>query len=246
MGTSFCSKPATGQDFCGRLPPSNRDFAVFEHVVIDCGTTRTAAEVFGISQTRVCQILGRVRDWLDEVMPDSTERSAQRQFELATALAGDRLDALYTDSLAAWRHSEGEVQRRRITASGDTITTTTTSLGDPKYLAAAGRLAVLRSKLATLGVFYQGMAKAADFEESVGDSAATQQLNHPAGACSENAECGVRNAELVEEKAAANRPAAKSSDPLTREQAAARRAFFGPVQGAEDSASRTGLLTRPS
>jgi len=51
-----------------KLPPSERDFEVFEHVVVGGGTTRGAAREFQISQTRLCQVLDRVRPFVERVI----------------------------------------------------------------------------------------------------------------------------------------------------------------------------------
>jgi hypothetical protein len=217
------------------LPPSGRDFEVFEHVVVGGGTTRSAAQEFKISQTRVCQVLERVRAWLDEVTPTAAdEQVSQKQLQLAEGLAADRLDHLYGQAIEGWRKSEGEVERIRLTSFGERLTTRTISHGDPRYLAAAARLAILRSKIASMGVLDEAMAAAGDWEEGLesGDCSSLQ-ADHPVGAYSGNADFGLRNADLGTNRSRATRTTAESSDPLTREQEAARRAFFGPVQEAD-------------
>jgi hypothetical protein len=236
-----------------RLPPSGRDFEVFEHVVTDGGTTRSAAHEFKISQTRVCQIMERVRAWMDEVSPaPADEQETKKQLQLAEGLAADRLDSLYSQAMTGWRSSEGEVERVRIGAWGEKLTTRTTSHGDPRYLTVAARLALMRSKIASLGALDHAIVAAADLEDETeeaqtpaevdstplspcgrgagGEGSSGEPIDHPVRACSANAEFGVRNAESPATNGVATRPAAKSSDPLTRQQAAARRAFFGPVQ----------------
>lgn len=230
-----------------QLPPSGRDFDVFEHVVVGGGTTRTAAQEFKISQTRVCQVLERVRAWVDEVTPAAAdEQVSQKQLQMAEGLAADRLDHLYGQALVGWRSSEGEVERIRISPIGERLTTRTISNGDPRYLAIAARIALLRSKVASLGALEHAMAVAADLEdETIEPQTPAETIDHPDRACSENGEFGVRNGELNAANGGTSRSLPPSSDPLTHEQAAARRAFFGPVQrpGTGDLAAAESVLT---
>jgi hypothetical protein len=230
----------TPHELLRRLPPSGRDFEVFEHVTVDGGTTRSAAHEFKISQTRVCQVLERVREWMDEVSPPpADEQVTKKQLQLAEGLAADRLDSLYSQAMTGWRSSEGEVERVRIAGWGEKLTTRTTSHGDPRYLTIAGRLALMRSRIASLGALEHAMAAAADLEDEASEAqTAAKPTDHPVRACSGNAEFGVRNAESSRVNGVATRAATKASDPLTREQAAARRAFFGPVQGPGERAER--------
>jgi hypothetical protein len=227
-----------------KLPPSGRDFEVFEHVVVDGGTTRSAAYQFQISQTRVCQVLERVRNWMDEVTPaeEGDDRATKRRLQLAVGIAGDRLDHLYGQAMVGWRSSEGEVERVRVSPTGVGVKTRAISYGDTRYLMAAGRLALLRSKLATLGVCNRAAAIAADLVEGPleDDALASPTSDHPVRECSGNAECGVRKAELGAEDQPVTHAPERTYDPLTREQAAARRAFFGPVQEPESSVPRHG------
>jgi len=244
--------PTTGErgaespaDLLQNLPPSGRDFEVFEHVVVGGGTTRSAAQEFKISQTRVCQVLERVRAWMDEVTPSAAdEQVSQKRLQLAEGLAADRLDHLYGQAIEGWRKSEGEVERIRLTSFGEKLTTRTISHGDPRYLAAAARLAILRSKIASMGVLDEAMAAAGDCEEGLesGDCSSLQG-DHPVGACSANTEFGLQNADLGTNRSGATRTTAESSDPLTQEQEAARRALFGPVQGTELN-DRTAAISR--
>ena len=52
-----------------KLPPSGRDFLVYQRIVVDSASTRTVAEEVRISQTRVRQIVLRVMQWLVETLP---------------------------------------------------------------------------------------------------------------------------------------------------------------------------------
>jgi len=154
------------QELLKKVPPSGRDFEVFEDVVVGGGTTRGAAFRFKISQTRICQVVARVREWLEEVVPAAArEFTTQQQLNLAMGIAGDRLDHLYGQALVGWNSTDGEMEKTRIMPNGDVFTTKTYAYGDVRYLIAAGRLAGMRAKLLTGGVMNDAMAAAADVTE---------------------------------------------------------------------------------
>jgi hypothetical protein len=233
MGEASAAPPA---ELLKRLPPSGRDFEVFHDVVVQGGTTRSAAFEFKISQTRVCQVVERVRTWLDEVCPAACgEAVTERQLGIAMALAVDRLDHLYSQAIVGWRSSEGDFEKTRVSANGDAVTTQFISLGDPRYLLAAGRLTLLRAKLPSAGMYHQGLAAAADEIEGPAPTDAVPPEDHLDRACSENADDEAHESDDDLRRQLLIRLAAASSDQLTPEQAAARRAFFGPVQEAQRS-----------
>ena len=65
-----------------RLPPSGRDFEVYQLITVERKATRDVAKEAGISQTRVCQIVQRVGEFLVEVMPPGTEGDKERQIRV--------------------------------------------------------------------------------------------------------------------------------------------------------------------
>ena len=77
------------------LPPSERDFEVFETLTFHGENTRSTAELFGISQTRVLQIRDRVADWLGSCGPVMTRLPPEQRVHLAARMAELRLDFLY-------------------------------------------------------------------------------------------------------------------------------------------------------
>jgi hypothetical protein len=95
MKTTFC------------LPPSPRDFAVYEAIVLRGNSTRDAASLFKVSQTRVRQIARRVLDWLAETLPEVSAADAEKLLRLARQIAGDRLQLLYG---MAFRRFETQLQ----------------------------------------------------------------------------------------------------------------------------------------
>jgi hypothetical protein len=92
-----------------RLPPSARDLDVYEHVAVKCRTTRDAAREFGISQTRVRQVLSRVAEFLMHALPteevDDKPSAAQKKLAGAQSVARMQLDYLYAEALTMWRLS---------------------------------------------------------------------------------------------------------------------------------------------
>jgi hypothetical protein len=118
-----------------KMPPSARDFALYEFVAAQSKTTREAAEEFGISQTRVRQVLAKVVEFLVEALPgDDGEHTAEQKLAAAERLANMRLDYLYGESLSEWRRS------REATAGP-------VPLGKVCYLNQAVRVAVAAARL---------------------------------------------------------------------------------------------------
>jgi len=84
------------------LPPSGRDFLVYQRVVVDGVSTRFAGPEFNISQTRVRQIVNRVTQWLVEALPQDTDLSEAAKLRLGQHIAADRLERFYVESNRAW------------------------------------------------------------------------------------------------------------------------------------------------
>jgi len=88
-----------------KLPPTGRDFIVYQRVVVDGASTRMVAEEAGVSQTRVRQIVIRVMQWLVETLPADTELSEAAQLRLAQHIAADRLERFYVEANRYWQHT---------------------------------------------------------------------------------------------------------------------------------------------
>ncbi len=124
----------------GPLPPSERDLEIYEAVVIEGETTRSAANAFELSQTRIVQICERVAEWVAGTLPETPRLSRRARLRLASHVAEGRLDHLYSLAMQAFDKSLGEQTTVRVSDRGET-TTTRTSCGDIKYLSLASRLA---------------------------------------------------------------------------------------------------------
>ena len=86
-----------------KFPPSHRDFEVHRFLVAEGGSTRAAATRFGVSQTRVRQLSRRVAEWAAEVLPPGTEAEAAGLVRVAEAVASDRLEHFYQETMEQWR-----------------------------------------------------------------------------------------------------------------------------------------------
>src|SRR6185369_9026224 len=74
-----------------RLPPSSRDFEIHRLALVEFLSTRQIAEKFHISQTRVRQLIGRVADWIVEVLPIKSEQDIEKEKRYAIYLAAAQL-----------------------------------------------------------------------------------------------------------------------------------------------------------
>jgi len=109
------------------LPPTYRDFQVYQRVVIEGASTRQAASEFSRSQTRIRQIVQRVSEWLSDNLPPQDEATDAACLRHAQHVAADRLTYFYSLAMDGWR-AERQV----------------------KYFNMAMRVAVAQSKLAVL------------------------------------------------------------------------------------------------
>src|SRR5262245_53046759 len=74
------------------LPPAARDFDAYRLVKVEKRSTRETAKLLRISQTRVCQVISRVGEYLVEVTePESEERRA-KQLAVAVQVAAAEIE----------------------------------------------------------------------------------------------------------------------------------------------------------
>jgi hypothetical protein len=71
--------------------------------------TREQAEKYGISTTRVRQIVRRVIEWLGEVIPPQAKIAKEQQSHLARQIAADRFNLQYAEASTNWYQS-GELK----------------------------------------------------------------------------------------------------------------------------------------
>jgi hypothetical protein len=213
-----------------RQPPSGRDFEVFEAVILGGKSTRQAAEQFHLSQTRICQIVERVKQWQAEAAPQNSDVSSERLLQLAKAVAAGRLDHLYGEMMQAWRRSQGEVKKVRSSRFGDDVTTTTVSPGDPKYPLAAMRLAKAQAELGVFGGLICPPEEDAEDEDRKGRPEARPTAAPPARDCSDSREPAPAAASSRAPEPLATTSAQTASAELSPRQLSARERFFQGVQ----------------
>jgi hypothetical protein len=192
------------------MPPSPRDLEVYEFVAVRSKTTREAAAAFGISQTRVRQVLARVVEFLVQVVPaDDDEHTQERKLAAAQWAAGMRLDFLYGQAMEMWRKSQEPTQSSPI------------GLGKVCYLNQAMRVALAAAK-----VPMRSMPALLAIEEQTEKPIA----NPPLRDCSENVvsrdEVSARDsqAQVANEE---EEPTCRTLDEIKAE---ARRSFLRPAQ----------------
>jgi len=88
---------------CLPLPPSARDFQIYQRLQLDGASTRQAANDFSLSQTRIRQIVQHVAQWLAQSLPPSCEATDAAWLRLAQHIAADRLQLLYGEAMQGWR-----------------------------------------------------------------------------------------------------------------------------------------------
>jgi hypothetical protein len=221
---------------CNR-PPSGRDFEVFSAVIVAGKATREAAGEFKLSQTRVCQIVERVKKWQAEVV-DAELVGEEKRLYLAKCIAAGRLDHLYGEAMEAWRRSQGQLKKTRSSRFGDEVTTATVSCGDPKYLMAAMRLATAQAELPAAGWSLFPVEE----EEELGRPDARPTGDHPEVDCSADGDSRADSATAATAPSNVNIASQITSDDSYSRTNLARRELFGPVQPPQ-RASEVGVVT---
>jgi len=129
------------------LPPSERDFQVFELVAIDGASTRQAAAEFGVSQSRIVQIRRHVAEWMGAEVPPTPRLTPIQRLRVAAEIAERRADHLYSQAMEGWRASQHPQTSICRGSSGNETRTTRERHGDWRYLMAAMRIAERRMHL---------------------------------------------------------------------------------------------------
>ena len=145
-----------------KLPPSQRDFEVFFAVAFQSVSTRDAARLHNISQTRVRQLVTLVGDWVADNLPDWNETDLQKQLRLAQQIVANRLEHQYESAMRLW-----DVE------------------GDPRHLRAATRIAQAQARLGVVAGRVHALA--ADVTEGpaeLADDFPPVDAHSPNGDCS--------------------------------------------------------------
>jgi hypothetical protein len=194
--------------------PSERDLEVQRLVRVEQLSTREVAALMKLSQTRVCQIVGRVDEFLMGMEPTEPDPGRRhQQVCVAETLAVARLESIYQESLNLFRQSyqtpEGKPAR-----------------GDVRYVNVAMRAAVLMSKMPARYLLDQAYAEIADAEDArlaaereAAEEAAAVATEAELRAAYEATQAQAAQPAAAKEEAVANEPAAASvvgtSEPAT-------------------------------
>jgi transposase len=95
--------------------PSSRDFEIQRLHLVEHLSTYRVAEKFGISQTRVRQIVQRVNTWLARALPQPTEAEAEQEARLARCLAADQLQHQLEKLSILWIETRDPKYQRQMT-----------------------------------------------------------------------------------------------------------------------------------
>ena len=195
-----------------KLPPSGRDFQVYQRVIVDAASTRQAASEFSLSQTRVRQVVQRVSEWLTKELPAASKENDRVQLWLAKHVAADRLQALLGETMDSWRKSH-----------------------DTKSFGMTLRLITAQSKLPAMPGTLEALAADAIERPLPEDQPQSEQPRSstaapPAGDCSPATENSPGEVASALEPHDASPHATMASVDLADEVRTARRAFFGPAQ----------------
>ena len=231
-----------------KLPPSGRDFEVYHTVIVGGKSTREAAEQFRLSQTRICQIVERMRAWQAEVLPAECPLPEEGCLRLAQNIAVERINHLYCEVMTAWRKSQGPLTQTRVSAYNE-ATTTKSSFGDPKYVLVAMRLSKAAAELGVTGglaipdeedgglaegrvpvVGAVAHSRAAETASPAVVREANHSHPHPVEDCSPNGHSQPIPAAAPAEPPAATAVGESTSSQLSPRDLLARRELFAPVQ----------------
>jgi hypothetical protein len=88
-----------------KLPPTERDFEIYEAVHVCNCSTWSQARKHQISQTRVRQVIRRVVEWLGEVLPPQAKVAREQEVHLARQIAADRFQRQLEEATTFWNQT---------------------------------------------------------------------------------------------------------------------------------------------
>lgn len=151
--------------------PSERDLEVHRLVTVDELSTREAAELMRISQTRVCQVVRRVNDFLRGLEPAEKDAGRRRQqVQVAEAIAVERLGGLYRRAVDCFELSHARPDAKP------------SSRGDIRFLNVAARIALQLARLPANDLLLRAQCLAAEQVETAEQEPAVQA--RPEAKCS--------------------------------------------------------------
>lgn len=147
QATEF-SQPTTNA-----FPPSSRDFEAYRLVKVERKSTRAVSKLLRISQTRVCQVIDRVGEYLVAVTEPETDARREKQLAVAKQVAAAEIGHCKEQALRSYHRSCGKVQTVREVQNPEgqitRVTTTRENFGETRYLTTVARLAMIGGNLPT-------------------------------------------------------------------------------------------------
>lgn len=163
-----------------KATPSSRDFQIYRLVKLEQRSTRATAEEMQLSQTRVCQIVSRVAEFLLEATPGADDEVQQRkQVQLAEQIAAERIEHLQRQAMQGFYGNVEPSDRE----SSESSNHHRPFAGDPRLLVVAARLALLAARLPAPRLDNLMFAEEICAECEAGDQEVSHE-NPPAGDCS--------------------------------------------------------------
>jgi hypothetical protein len=142
----------TTQETTNTLPPSARHFEAYRLVKVERKSTRQAAKMLRMSQTRVCQVVARVAGYLVDVTEHEDEARREKQLAVARQVAAEEIN--YCKDLALRSFDSSRTLRTvRETKDAEGKVTTVTFhrefANESRFLLTIARLGKISSTLPT-------------------------------------------------------------------------------------------------
>src|SRR5690349_1373993 len=92
------------------LPPAARDFEAYRLVKVERQSTRAVAKLLHLSQTRVCQVVSRVAEYLVETTQPDDDTRREQQLAVARQVAAEQIDFCIKRLHRSYDESCGEMK----------------------------------------------------------------------------------------------------------------------------------------
>jgi hypothetical protein len=143
---------STTQETTNALPPSGRDFEAYRLVKVERKSTRQAAKLLRMSQTRVCQVVARVARYLVDVTEPEDETRLEKQLAVARQVAAEEINYCKDRALLSFDSRRTLRTVKEIKDAEGKVTTVTfhrESVNESRFLLTIARLGKFSSTLPT-------------------------------------------------------------------------------------------------
>ena len=142
----------TTQESTNTLPPRGRDFEAYRLVKVERRSTREAAKLLRISQTRVCQVVARVAGYMVDVTEPEDETRLAEQLTVARQVAAEEINYCKDRALLSYDSCRMVRTVKEIKDAEGKVTTVTfhrESVNESRFLLTIARLGKFSSTLPT-------------------------------------------------------------------------------------------------